>query len=400
MGQEARRWWSALICCGAALGGGWLLLRFLLPWTAPMLLSLALAALMEPPVRALVRRGWRRGLAAGLVSLALLGLLIWGLSALAARGLSALSDFADRVPALMTGMAAGLGRLEERMLAMISQAPAELESTLRLALDAMGESLYALPADLSRRALDAVRAAAMRSPDLLLFLVTTGIGSYFCSASYPKLLAFLSAQVPESLKRRFSGLGEDLKGSMSGWLRAQLILMGITFLELLLAFLLLGIRDAALLAALTAFVDALPLFGTGVILAPWGLFCLLLGQYSRGLGLLAVWGAVSLVRSCIEAKLLGDQIGLHPLASLTAMYVGWRVWSVWGMLLFPLLLVTLQQLNDRGVLRLWPFILLHFFIPSFLHSFIPSFLHFPPRGNIPPYFSSKIRYPPAGRYRI
>ena len=61
----------------------------------------------------------------------------------------------------------------------------------------------------------------------------------------------------------------------------------------------------------------------------------------------------NLVRSCAQAKLLGDQIGLDPLASLTAIYIGWRVKGVIGMLLFPLILVTLRQLNDRGVIRLW-----------------------------------------------
>ena len=148
-------------------------------------------------------------------------------------------------------------------------------------------------------------------------------------------------------------MGADLKGSFGGWLRAQGILMGITFFELLLAFWLLRIRGALGLAALTAFVDALPIFGTGIILAPWALYSLLLGDLGRGIGLLVTWGAVSLVRSCIEAKLLGDQIGLDPLASLAAIYVGWRVWSVWGMLLFPILLVTLRQFNDKGVVWLW-----------------------------------------------
>ena len=236
---------------------------------------------------------------------------------------------------------------------LIAQAPEELSDTLRLALDAMGDWLYSLPAELGRWALDALRRLAQRSPDVLLFAVTAGIGSYFCSASWPRLLAFLAAQIPEDWKRRLNGLGADLKGSLGGWLRAQLILMGITFCELLGAFWLLGIESAPGMAALTAFVDALPLFGTGIILAPWALGCLLLGQSSQGLGLLIAWIAVSLVRNCIEAKLLGDQIGLHPLASLAAMYVGWQVWSVWGMLLFPVLLVTAQQLNDRGVVRLW-----------------------------------------------
>ena len=60
-----------------------------------------------------------------------------------------------------------------------------------------------------------------------------------------------------------------------------------------------------------------------------------------------------LVRSCTQAKLLGDQIGLDPLASLLSVYVGWRVCGVWGMLLFPILLMSLIQLNARGVVHLW-----------------------------------------------
>ena len=348
-----RRAWRRLIYIGAALAGAWFAARFLLPWCAPFLLSFALAALIEPLVRALVRRGWPRSAAAGLVDLGLLALLVRGCGALIGRGVEAIGAFAREVPGMMTGLAQTLGRLEERGLSLIAQAPAELEDTLRRALDAVGESLYDLPPLLSQWALDTVGRFAGKSPDLLLFVVTAGIGSYFCSASFPRVTAFVLAQVPPHLKERLEGMGEELKGSLGGWLRAQLILMGITFFELLAAFLLLKIPSPAALAGITAVVDALPLFGSGVILAPWAVYCLLLGQSARGLGLLISWGVVSLVRSCIEAKLLGDQIGLHPLASLMAMYVGWRVWSVWGMLLFPMLLVTARQLNDRGVVRLW-----------------------------------------------
>ena len=337
----------------AALGLGWLGLRFLLPWSAPFLLSFALAALMEPLVRLLVRHRWRRGLAAGLTSLGLLALLLWGLSALVAWLIEGAASLAGQAPELMGSLARSLERMETGMLTLIDQAPEELGDTLRLALEAVGRSLYAIPSQVSGWALEAVRSLAMRSPDLLLFAVTAGIGSYFCSASFPRVLAFLAAQVPEHWKRRFAGLGTDLKGSLGGWLRAQGILMGITFFELLGAFLLLGVKDGPWLAAVTALVDALPLFGAGIVLGPWALLSLLLGNLRRGLGLLIAWAVTALTRSCLEAKLLGDQIGLHPLASLMALYVGWRVWSVWGMLLFPVLLVTVRQLNDRGVVRLW-----------------------------------------------
>ena len=59
------------------------------------------------------------------------------------------------------------------------------------------------------------------------------------------------------------------------------------------------------------------------------------------------------MRNAAQAKLLGDQIGLDPLASLLSVYVGWRTFGVGGMLLFPLGLMALIRLNERGVVRLW-----------------------------------------------
>ena len=129
--------------------------------------------------------------------------------------------------------------------------------------------------------------------------------------------------------------------------------MLITFAELLAALLILRVRGAMLIAALTAIVDALPVFGVGVVLLPWAAAALLRGEMRLGIGLGIAFAGISLMRELLQAKLLGDQIGLDPLPSLLAVYVGWKLCGVLGLLLFPLLLVTLRQLNDRGLLRLW-----------------------------------------------
>ena len=104
---------------------------------------------------------------------------------------------------------------------------------------------------------------------------------------------------------------------------------------------------------MTALIDALPVFGTGLVLVPWALVSLLLGETRRGLGLLVTWGLTELLRNAAQAKLLGDQIGLDPISSLLSVYVGWRVAGFGGMLLFPLGLMVLIRLNDRGVVKLW-----------------------------------------------
>ena len=351
--QHAMRFMTALLYVAAAVGGVWLTSRFLLPWAAPFLLALGLAAVLENPVRLLVRHGWRRGAAAGLLTLLLLAALLWGMTALAGRGIAAATVFTRQAPVLMQGLGLRLERLENRVLAAIAQSPEGVKEYLLTAMDAVADALYGLPGLLSQWALDALGRAAQSSGDVLLFAVTAGIGTYFVSASYPQTMAFLRAQLPETLTRRLDGFGQELRGNFGALLRAQLILMTMTFFELLLAFLLLGVRGAAGMAALSALIDALPVFGTGVVLLPWALYSLLLEDYSRGIGLLISWAMINLVRSCAQAKLLGDQIGLNPLASLLAIYVGWRVCGVWGMLLFPVLLVTLQQFNEKGVLHLW-----------------------------------------------
>lgn len=353
MQQRAGKYFTAVIYSAATVGGIWLGVRFILPWTAPFILAFSASALLEAPVRALMRRGWRRRAASAVLTLALLGALAYLAVALTLKGAETAARLAREVPALMHSAGEGMRALQSRAALYAAGAPEGVAEYLAAASEALTAEIYALPGALSGWAVDLAARAAQETPNALLFVVTAGIGSYFISASYPRVTAFLAMQLPEGLRRRLEGVGQNLRASFGGLVRAQLMLSAMTFFELLLGFLALGVKSAAAVAAVTALVDALPVFGTGIVLLPWAAYSLLLGDVHRALGLALCWGVVSLVRSCAQAKLLGDQIGLDPVASLLAVYVGWKVWGVWGMLLFPVLLVTLRQLNDRGVIRLW-----------------------------------------------
>lgn len=349
MRERLLRMLTGLAEAAAVLGLGFLALRFLLPWTAPFWVSWALAALLEKPVGFLVHRRWRRGAAAGVCTLSALGLLGWGLAALSERLLGALSALLRELPALMQRLMPRVTQLTKQLEGRFSSAGEGGTLFFEQALRA----LSVLPEQASRAALGLVSRAAQASPDMLLFLVTAALGTYFLSAAFPTVKAFLLNQLPAGSRERLEELADDLRSSFGGMLRAQLMLMGMTFFELLLALWLLGVSGAAGLAVVTALIDALPVFGAGVVLLPWALVCLLLGETRRAIGLTVAWAAACLVRSVAQAKLVGDQIGLAPLPSLLSVYVGWRVGGVWGMLLGPILLMSLIQLNERGVLHLW-----------------------------------------------
>ena len=85
----------------------------------------------------------------------------------------------------------------------------------------------------------------------------------------------------------------------------------------------------------------------------WGALCLLTGNVPKGLGLLALYGVISLVRSVLEPKIMAAQVDLSPLAALAAMYVGFCAFGVAGMVLCPMALLFVKQLHDSGWLRLW-----------------------------------------------
>ena len=187
----------------------------------------------------------------------------------------------------------------------------------------------------------------------VLFCATTLLAVLFTAGSYPRIRAFLRRQLPEDRLRQARGVKADLLATLGKWCKAQCILLGVTFCELLTGFLLLRQGYALLLAALIAVIDALPVFGTGTVLVPWGALCLLTGNVPKGLGLLALYGVISLVRSVLEPKIMAAQVDLPPLAALAAMYVGFCAFGVAGMVLCPMALLFVKQLHDSGWLRLW-----------------------------------------------
>lgn len=345
---------SAALHLGLSLGLAWLALKYLLPWLAPILAALALAAALEPAVLWLGRRArLPRGAASGVCVLLGLGLVLALLGVLLSRMASELGSLAERAPEMLAELSGTLELWRARLSLWLERGGTQARPYLEYASAAAEAHLKTLPAQLSGKLLGLLTSAAGAAPAVLLFVVTLVIGAYFASASWPELRRFLYAQLSPGARERAGAVCSGLRGTIVRWLRAQLLMMLIIFLTLLAAFALLRVNYALLLALGTAVIDALPVLGTGTVLIPWAVYELLRGEISLGLGLVIVYIAVTVLRNCIQAKLLGDQLGLHPLATLLAIYVGFASCGVLGMVIFPILLITAKQLNDSALVRLW-----------------------------------------------
>ena len=97
----------------------------------------------------------------------------------------------------------------------------------------------------------------------------------------------------------------------------------------------------------------LPLVGSGAFLVPWGIVSLLSNRPTLGAGLLILYGVVAVMRNIIEPRVVGEQLGLHPAATLAAMFLGLRIFGLLGMLLAPVIALLLRYLNNTGKVRLY-----------------------------------------------
>lgn len=179
----------------------------------------------------------------------------------------------------------------------------------------------------------------------LLFFI---VAAYFMTADYPGLRKRLIAWVPDIIRPHMRHVKEAAGSAMFGYLRAQLILSGVVLVIVFVALLIFRQPYSLLIAIATGIIDIMPFFGSGAILVPWGVVCLLVGNLKKAIFLLILAFALFLFRKLAEPKVVGNQTGLSPLLSLISIYVGMKLGGVAGMILCPIACMVVIGLYGMG----------------------------------------------------
>ena len=324
----------------------WLAVRFLLPLIRPFLLGLILALAAEPMVRFLENRlRLPRQAAAGLgVSMAFcfLALLVTVLCAAAVRQLRSLAGI---LPGLEDAARRALELTQTNLLALAARAPRNLRPVLTEHLRLLFSDGSTLLGKITAWLLGLAGGILGRLPDSALGFGTGILSAFLLSARLPKIRRWFLGKIPRDTLAALQNRLKRLRRMLRSWLTAQLKLMSVTFCILAAGLTLLRIPRSLLWAFVIALVDALPVFGTGTVLIPWALVCFLQGNRVLALGIAGIYATAALTRSILEPKLLGRHLGLDPLATLAALYIGCRLWGIAGMIAAPMITVALLQLR-------------------------------------------------------
>lgn len=339
---------SGIRITAAAAGiflAAWLGFRYLLPLVWPFALGAGLALLAEPMTKLLCTRlRLKRPLATGIsvsATFFFLAILFLLLCAFLVRELGILAGV---LPNLEDTAVSGIHALEGWLLNLADRAPGSIRTVLSRNVTEFFSGGTALLERATGYLLGLAGNLLTQVPDSALTLGTAVISGYMISAKLPKIRLWIAGKLPKTRLRPVLDTLKRMKNTVFAWLLAQMKLSGVTFLILTAAFLLLRVSYAPLWAFLTALVDAFPVLGTGAVLIPWSIVCLLQGNTARGIGLISTYAVAALTRSVLEPKLVGKQLGLDPLFTLAALYAGYKLWGIGGMILAPMLAVTAAQL--------------------------------------------------------
>lgn len=189
-------------------------------------------------------------------------------------------------------------------------------------------------------------------PNFLLFILFTLLSSFFISKDKEKIYKFIRSRIPDSIFRskKLKILKEDLFSALLGYIRAQLILMTITFVESAIGLTLIGANYSILIALIVSFVDALPVLGSGSIYIPWIIVKLLQNDFNTAIFLLILYLTITIVRQTLEPKILSTQIGLYPLVTLMSIYIGIRLFGFIGIILGPIIVISILALQKMGII--------------------------------------------------
>lgn len=190
-------------------------------------------------------------------------------------------------------------------------------------------------------------------PTLLIKLIFTIVSSFFFTIDYYRITRFITFQFKGERRDVLLKIKDNGIGTIGKFIRAYSAIISITFVELSLGFWIIGIPNPIFFGLLIAVVDIMPILGTGAIILPWAIISFIIGNTKVGIGMLILYVVITAVRQTLEPRIVGQQIGLHPIVTLILMYVGAQLMGVLGLFSLPIIATLLLKLNEEGTIRLF-----------------------------------------------
>ena len=323
----------------------------------PFLIAFIISLLIEPLIKWIKKKTKLNRKMSAILSMfivfsIIIGLLIWGITSLIAEA----SDLLQGLNGYFDTAYSKIQEITNNFDFEAIQLPDEVKNIIQNSLsDFLGTVSGWL-----KNALSAILNGITSIPTIGIYTVITILATYFICTDKIYILDQIEHHFPKLWVKKAGMHIRDITKALGKYLKAEVILIIISFIISLIGlyvfhFAKMNVPYPLLMALAIAFVDALPILGSGTVMLPWAIISGINGDITLAIALLVLWSIMSIVRQLIEPRIVGKQIGVHPIFTLIAMYTGYKFIGVLGMLVGPIVLIIFKNifasLIDKGVVK-------------------------------------------------
>ena len=305
-------------------------LRFFLPFV----IGFFIAAIANPMVRFLEKKvKVKRKYGSAIIIVFVLAIVIAVLYVIIYFLAVEIVDLVGDLPDLLAEAQTLMENLAKELYGLYEKLPEGVQSSISGMGNGLESWLDKAIADFEMPSISAAGGYVGSFVEGILIAIITILAAYFFIADRDKLVDGIKKIAPKSLQEYYSLVMNNIKSAIGGYFKAQFKIMLIIIVILFIGFAALGVNHSFLLALLTAFLDLLPVFGTGTIIGPWVVVDIITGKYIEAVVLTILYLVCQFTKQLLQPKMVGDSIGLNPLLTLFFMFVGYRISGIIGMII-------------------------------------------------------------------
>ena len=264
-----------------------LFVKYLLGPLAPFLIALAIAMPMNGLARKLTKKVSSSRKFVAVVLVILCYLLVAGLLVLIVTGVaSVIVDWAEQLPDFFTNsVQPAATNFIDNVITKLERFDPEIRETVEEALPGVMTNFSNSIMSFSVRILGWASSIGTKLPSFFLATVICIIASVFLAVDYDGVARAVLGILPPKAQEVMKSAKRALGIIIGKYAKSYMIILFMTFAEIAIGLLIIGIDNAAAIAALIAVFDILPIVGSGIILAPWAIIKLVQGSIGLGIGL-------------------------------------------------------------------------------------------------------------------
>lgn len=324
---------------------------YIIPVSIPIILALLTALLIDPLVTLVERKfNWDRKIAVISVYIFVLALITSLSYYTVTRLIGKIIDFTTAAPSYFNTLSGKWIDMQDKLFIYTDSMPPDVIESIQFEFKSIFDSIRISILELV--SYEKIMALIADVPNFLVSFIVFMISLFLFMLELPELKQNMFKHLTQSTAEKVRFMVTKLNSIVIGFMKAQLLVSLIIFAVTFVGLMIIKPEYAVVMSIVIWIIDIIPILGSIIIVAPWAIYYFLSGDMSTGSQLAILAITLLVIRRTVEPKIMGQQIGLKPLPTLIAMFIGLKLVGFLGFFIGPLAVILFTTAREVGLIKI------------------------------------------------